>query len=97
MSQTKRDIAEELREIIVAVDDFSQAIKNRMIDKFIEDYRGWDANYSHVHIINEAIADLNDIPIAASFNAIPRTKELTIDVAARAMMLHYRCKKHGAL
>ncbi len=70
-----------------AVDVFAASIKMRLLQKYEQGKRGWDAGYPSKDLENEILQDAADMRSTES--QIRKREELT-DIAARCMMLFWR-------
>jgi predicted secreted protein len=82
--EMNRETTEEIKKINDAIDEFSEEIKKRMLDKFVQGYRGWDGNYD-IRTIKHEIND--DAYLLLNCNS---DEQLSVDIGARAMMVWFR-------
>ena len=78
-----------------AVDAFASAIKARLDEKAKQGKKGWDGAYPAYKLACEIAADAVDIARNMPFRRMRTTLECVMvaratDIAARAMMLHFR-------
>lgn len=72
------------------VEQFSAAIKYRLVKKYDEGKRGWDEGYPSKALENEILLDAADM---RSTESQIRKRDELIDIAARCMMLYHRSKR----
>jgi len=70
--------------LIAAVNDFAEAMKERLLQKLDQGYVGWDGDYPLQELCNEICADASAI---ADFKA---DYKAAVDIGNRAMMLFKR-------
>jgi hypothetical protein len=71
-----------------AVDAFAAAIKARLDEQAAKGYTGWDGGYPSNVLRAEIVND-------AAHGYRHKTDEKTVDIGARAMMLHFRSSNAG--
>ncbi len=74
----------EIERINMAVDEFTTAIKIRMIAKYHKGYRGWEKEYSTERLAIELNKDSCEL---IKLNA---PMKAAVDIGARAMILWHR-------
>lgn len=95
-------------ELIEALNEFYQLMKNRFQQKEEEGYKGWDDISIYAKVVNDLSKDLILLDKASRFAQLKkitpelekgkeRLKLLAIDIANRAMIVHYQINKQWAI
>jgi len=88
----------EIEKINNTIDAFTDNIKERMLQKYKEGYRGWDGKYSEIYLSNELLNDAVDVARNLPIKNFKPTctvilNQRLVDISARCMMLWYRYNK----
>ena len=88
---------EEMRKICKAVDEFSEAMKQRLCSKIIDGYRGWDDPKSESTDTVSCKAHIDMVAVDENYSVDAIDKQvllrLMIDISNRMMMLWVRENK----